>query len=50
MYSYSIASHIHIEENEIYTALISLDVNKAIGIDNVGPKILKHCVISLFQP
>ena len=41
---------IYIEEYEVYSALISLDINKATGIDGVGPKILKHCAISLFQP
>lgn len=34
----------------IYVALISLDINKATGIDDVEPKILKQCSISLFQP
>ena len=43
---------IYIEEYEVYSALVSLDINKATGIDNVGLKILKHCTIciSLFQP
>ena len=39
-----------IEEYEVYSALVSLDINKATAIDNVGLKILKHCTILLFQP
>ena len=41
---------IYIEEDEVYSTLLSLDTNKATGIDGVGPKILKHCAMSLFQP
>ena len=31
---------IYIEQWEVYSALISLDINKATGIDNVRPEIL----------
>ena len=41
---------IDISETEVYNALISLDPNKALGIDGIGPKILKNCSESLFQP
>ena len=41
---------IDISETEVYNALISLDPSKALGIDGIGPKILKNCSESLFQP
>ena len=41
---------IYIDDCEVYSALVNLDVNKATGMDNVGPKFLKHCAISFFQP
>ena len=37
-------------EAEVYNALVSLDPNKATGIDGIGPKILKYCALSLFHP
>ena len=37
-------------EAEVCNALISLDPNKATGIDEIGPKILKYCALSLFHP
>ena len=41
---------INISEADVYDALTSLDPNKALGIDGIGPKILKNCSESLFQP
>ena len=41
---------INISEADVYDALTSLDPNKALGIDGIGPKILKNCSKSLFQP
>ena len=41
---------INISEADVYDALTSLDPNKALGIDGFGPKILKNCSESLFQP
>ena len=40
---------INISEADVYNALTSLDPNKALGIDGIGPKILKNCSESLFQ-
>ena len=34
----------------MYNALIYLDPNKATGIDEIGPKILKYYAMSLFRP
>jgi len=38
---------IDISEDEVFNALITLDTNKATGIDRIGPKVLKH---ALFKP
>ena len=38
-----------ISELEVYNALISLDPNKALGIDGISPKVLKYCAESLVQ-
>ena len=34
----------------MFDALSSLDSSKAMGIDEVGPKILKHCALALYKP
>ena len=41
---------IHIEEKDVYSALSCLDSNKAMGIDNIGPMLLKTCAIALTTP
>ena len=35
---------------EVYDALISLDLNKASGIDDISPRILQSCAEALFRP
>ena len=42
--------NILISTADVYENLISLDPNKATGIDNISPKILKHCAIPLSGP
>ena len=37
-------------ESDVYNALTSLEPNKAIGIDGIGPNILKVCVPLLYKP
>ena len=37
-------------EAELYSILTQLDPNKATGIDNIGPKILKYCAFALTRP
>lgn len=37
-------------EDEVYYALCQLDPNKATGIDNIGPKVLKYCAFPLTSP
>ena len=32
-----------ISEVDVYNALVNFDPNKALGIDGIGPKVLKHC-------
>ena len=36
--------------NEIMELLQSLDDTKAMGIDSINPKVLKHCAASLSYP
>ena len=43
-------SEITITESDVYEGLISLNPVKAMGIDGIGPKILKHCALALFKP
>ena len=40
----------NVSELNVYKALINLDPNKALGIDGIGPKVLKYCAKSLVQP
>ena len=46
----SALNNIFITESEVYNALISLDPNKSKGPDGIGPKILKHCALTIYQP
>ena len=46
----SALNNIFITESEVYNALISLDPNKSKGPDGIGPKILKHCALAVYQP
>ena len=39
-------SSISISETDVYYALISLDPNKAVGLDEIGPKIRDHVWLS----
>ena len=46
----SVLNNIFITESEVYNTLISLDPNKSKGPDGIGPKILKHCALAIYQP
>ena len=41
---------IDIQYMEVFEAVVSLDSNKAMGIDGISPKILKYCTTSLCEP
>ena len=43
-------SDISISTSEVFESLVSLDPTKAMGIDCLGPRILKECAHILFQP
>ena len=43
-------SEIDFNEQEIYTVLINLNPMKAIGIDGIGPQVLKNYAGTLYQP
>ena len=42
--------HIHFVLDHILNELSLLDTSKAMGIDNISPKILKHCAPALYLP
>jgi len=46
----STVSDISISEDDVYSALVSLDPTKSMGIDGISPKLLKHCALALYQP
>ena len=46
----STLSDISISEDDTYSALVSLDSTKSMGIDGFSPKLLKHCALALYQP
>ena len=39
-----------ISESDVFTALTLLDPTKAMGIDGIGPYILKKCGHAVYQP
>lgn len=39
-----------ITPEEVYSALISLNVNKASGCDKISPKVIRGCALSLYKP
>ena len=43
-------NEITISESDVYEALATLDPNKAMGIDGIGPNVLKFCATSLCGP
>ena len=45
----AILNDIVISESDVYDMLVSLDVNKASGIDNISPKLFKNCALPLLQ-
>ena len=38
-------SNISISEDDVYITLFSLDTTKSMGVDGIGPKILKNCAV-----
>ena len=42
-------SDISLFKMDVFEALSSLDTSKACGADGISPKILKHCVVALYQ-
>ena len=41
---------ISITNTEVLNSLINLDPNKSMGADNIGPKVLKHCALAIYDP
>ena len=46
----STISDITISESDVYDAMTSLNPTKAMAIDGIGPRLLKHCALALYQP
>ena len=46
----STITDISISESDVHKALSSLNTTKAMGIDGIGPKLLKHCALALYKP
>ena len=46
----TVLSDTDISVSDVYNALINLDPTKAMGIDRIGPGILKHCAQALCVP
>ena len=42
--------YITVSEVEFHWALVSLDPSKALGLDNVRPRILVSCTLALYKP
>ena len=36
--------------SEVYEVLISLDVERSAGIDNISPRVLQSCTIAICEP
>ena len=46
----SLISDISISVSDVYSELTNHDTSKAMGIDNIGPKIIKLCAPELYLP
>ena len=46
----SLISDVSVSDSDVYSELTKLDTSKAMGIDNIGPKILKFCAPALYLP
>ena len=46
----TVLNNILVSEVEVYDELVSLNPNKAMGVDCIGPKVLKTCAIALYLP
>ena len=43
-------SDISLTASDVYSELTKLDPSKSMGIDNIGPKVLKYCANALYLP
>ena len=43
-------NNITIHSSNVYDALTMLDSSQAMGIDNIGPGIHKHCALAIYVP
>ena len=43
-------TELNFTQYDVYYILVGLDVTKAMGIDGIGPRILKNCALPLCHP
>ncbi len=41
---------IEFDQTDVYRELVSLDVSKSMGLDGIGPSVLKYCALALHEP
>ena len=41
---------IEFTETEVFQVLTTLDPNKALGNDNISPRVLRACALALYKP
>ena len=46
----SLISDVSVSVSDVYSELSKLDTSKTMGMDNIGPKILKFCAPALYLP
>jgi len=37
-------------DTEVFNTLTNLDPYKSMGADDIGPKVLKHCTLAIYEP
>ena len=47
---FSSSLNVTFTESDVFNALQSLDTAKAMGMDGIGPNVLKHCALGLCEP
>ena len=43
------SNEFQVTESEVYNVLVNLDTTKAMGLDGIGPNVLKHCALGLLS-
>ena len=43
-------SDLNVRNEEVFQVLSSLDPSKALGKDDIGPKVIKYCAVAVYEP